>query len=68
MHPEPLCAAEIEDWTRAMGLVEDWLLHASLDTVTELGEFAHNPRAPRLIVDTLAEAIRRLTAIAEEAG
>jgi hypothetical protein len=50
---------------RAVGLVEDWLLHASDETLDELADFAYGPtrRGPdqlRWIIDRLGEAAARL--------
>jgi hypothetical protein len=54
-----------EDLARALGLVEDWLLHASDATLDELADFAYGPthRGPdqlRWIIDLFGEAAVRL--------
>ena len=50
-----------EDLHRAVSLVEDWLLHASPETLDELADFAYGPAhhghdQPRWIIDLLGEA------------
>jgi hypothetical protein len=50
---------------RAVSLVEDWLLHASDETLDELADFAYGPthRGPdqlRWIIELLGEAAARL--------
>jgi len=50
---------------RAVSLVEDWLLHASDETLDELADFAYGPthRGPdqlRWIIELLGEASARL--------
>jgi hypothetical protein len=62
---EPLDNQRAEDLHWAVGLVEDWLLHASPETLDELADFAHGPaprgHAPvRWIIDRLGEAALRL--------
>jgi hypothetical protein len=54
-----------EDLRWAVGLVEDWLLHASPDTLDELGDFAYGTdyrdhQQLRWITDLLGEAAARL--------
>ena len=58
-----------EDQRWAVTLVEDWLLHASHETLDELGDFAygpdyrgrdHNRDQLRWIIDLLGEAAARL--------
>jgi hypothetical protein len=58
-----------DDLARALGLVEDWLLHASPQTLQELAEFAYGPPAGdgehdhhrlRPIIDLLGQAAIRL--------
>jgi hypothetical protein len=54
-----------EDLARAVSLIEDWLLHASEDTLDELAEFAYGPTRPghdqlRWIIELLGEAAARL--------
>jgi hypothetical protein len=54
-----------EDLHWAVGLVEDWLLHASPEALDELAEFAYGPahRGPdqlRWLIDLLGEATVRL--------
>jgi hypothetical protein len=54
-----------EDLHRALSLVEDWLLHASPETLDELAEFAYGPAHHghdqlRWIIDLLGEASVRL--------
>lgn len=65
----PLDVDLAEDLAAALGLVEDWLLHASPETLDELTEFAYGPPVPdgehdhrRLqpIIDLLGEAAIRL--------
>jgi hypothetical protein len=54
-----------EDLHRAVSLVEDWLLHASPETLDELADFAYGPahhghEQLRWITDLLGEAAARL--------
>jgi hypothetical protein len=54
-----------EDLHRALTLVEDWLLHASPETLDELADFAYGPTHHghdhlRWIIDLLGEAAARL--------
>lgn len=61
----PLDDQQAEDLHWAIGLVEDWLLHASPETLDELADFAYGPtprgHAPlRWIIDLLGEAALRL--------
>ena len=54
-----------EDLVRALGLVEDWLLHASDETLDELADFAYGPTHRghdhlRWIIGLLGEAAARL--------
>ena len=54
-----------DDLARALGLVEDWLLHASDETLDELADFAygpthHGPDQLRWIIELLGEAAARL--------
>jgi hypothetical protein len=54
-----------EDLHWAVGLVEDWLLHASPEALDELAQFAYGPahRGPdqlRWFIDLLGEAAVRL--------
>jgi hypothetical protein len=55
----------IEDLHRAIGLVEDWLLHASDETLNELAEFVYGPAHPghdqlQWIIELLGIATTRL--------
>jgi hypothetical protein len=49
-----------EDLARALGLVEDWLLHASDETLDELADFAYGHHGGhdqlRWIIELLGEA------------
>ena len=54
-----------DDLHRAVSLVEDWLLHASDETLDELADFAYGPTSRghdqlRWIIDLLGEASARL--------
>jgi hypothetical protein len=54
-----------EDLARAVSLVEDWLLHASDETLDELADFAYGPAHRghdrlRWIIELLGEAAARL--------
>jgi hypothetical protein len=54
-----------DDLHRAVSLVEDWLLHASDETLDELADFAYGPTHRgqdqlRWIIDLLGEASARL--------
>jgi hypothetical protein len=54
-----------EDLARAVSLVEDWLLHASDETLDELADFAYGPTHRghdqlRWIIDLLGETAARL--------
>ena len=54
-----------EDLHRAVSLIEDWLLHASPETLDELADFAYGPahhghEQLRWITDLLGEAAARL--------
>ena len=53
------------DLHRAVSLVEDWLLHASPETLDELADFAYGPAHHghdqlRWIIDLLGETAARL--------
>jgi hypothetical protein len=53
------------DLHRAVSLVEDWLLHASPETLDELADFAYGPAYHghdqlRWIIDLLGETAARL--------
>ncbi len=57
----PLDDQLAEDLHRAVGLVEDWLLHASPETLDELAEFLDGPAGHgyhrlRWIIELLGEA------------
>ena len=54
-----------DDLHRAVSLVEDWLLHASPETLDELADFAYGPTRHgheqlRWITDLLGETAARL--------
>jgi hypothetical protein len=54
-----------EDLHRAVSLLEDWLLHASPETLDELADFAYGPSHHgqdqlRWIIDLLGETAARL--------
>ena len=54
-----------EDLHRAVSLLEDWLLHASPETLDELADFAYGPAHHghdqlRWIIDLLGETAARL--------
>ncbi len=54
-----------EDLHRAVSLIEDWLLHASPETLDELADFAYGPSHHghdqlRWIIDLLGETAARL--------
>jgi hypothetical protein len=61
-----LAADLAEDPVRALGLVEDWLRHASEETLDELADFAYGQPAHRAhphlrwIIGLLGEAAARL--------
>lgn len=61
MNPTPIGASLAEDLRWAVSLVEDWLLHASAETLDELADFAYGPTQHghdqlRWIIELLGEA------------
>jgi hypothetical protein len=62
-----------EDLRWVVGLVEDWLLHASDETLDELAEYVYGPAHPdhdrlRWIIELLGEAGARLRPTAQPAA
>jgi hypothetical protein len=68
VHDEPDSDGLSEDLPWAVSLVEDWLLHASPETLDELADFAYGPAHHghdshdqlRWLIDLLGEAAARL--------
>jgi hypothetical protein len=57
---------EAEDLAWLVALVEDWLLHASDETVAELAHFCGPNRHVRTVIGKLGAASIRLRSIAED--
>jgi hypothetical protein len=61
----PLHPGEADDYADLLRLIEDWLLHASDETLAELAEFAPRSFRPDAIVAELGRVTRRLRQPAE---
>ena len=61
----PLHPAEADDYADLLRLIEDWLLHASDDTLAELAEFAPGSFRPAAIIAELGRVTLRLRQLAE---
>jgi hypothetical protein len=57
---------EAQEWADLIATVEDWLLHASHDTLTDLGEFLHRPGVARAVIAELGNIALRLRELAQE--
>jgi hypothetical protein len=68
MTATPLHPDEAAEWADLVGTVEDWLLHASDDTLADLGEFLHRPGVTRAVVSELGNIVCRLRQLAQETG
>lgn len=61
-----LGAEEAGDWADLIATIEDWLLHASHDTLTDLGEFLQRPGVTRAVIGELGNIALRLRELAQE--
>jgi hypothetical protein len=61
----PLHPAEADDYADLLTLIEDWLLHASDETLAELAEFAPRTLRPDAIIAELGRVSVRLRQLAE---
>lgn len=57
---------ELDEWAWLLGQIEDWLLHASDETIENFNEFTE-PCGPRIgdVVDTLGHWTIRMRELAE---
>lgn len=61
----PLDPVEAGEWADLVGLVEDWLLHASDDTLADLAQFASHSFRPDAFIAELGCVMMRLRQLAE---
>lgn len=61
----PLHPIEADDYADLVRLIEDWLLHASDETLAELAEFAPGSFRPDAIIAQLGRAALPLRQLAE---
>lgn len=61
----PLHPAEADEYADLLVLIEDWLRHASDETLAELADFAPGWRGADRIIDDLTRVSIRLRQLAE---
>lgn len=62
-HYTPVHVEDLDEWADLVGLIEDWLLHASDETLAELADFGSSPRPAEPVIaelGALCVQLRRL--------
>ena len=60
----PVHVDDLEDWADLVGLIEDWLLHASDETLAELADFGPTRRPVDPLIRDLGALCVRLRRLA----